>query len=93
MKLPIAAEILKNARDHAGSVDELLSYLKQAGVSQMHSSLALAEIRKCTLSESKAYVIHSKAWGIEREKVIEDLHEELYDQGNVEPRPRNLKPR
>lgn len=45
-----------------GSIEKVLSYLKENGVAQMQSVFLLTQELDITIHEANRYVMHSKAW-------------------------------
>ncbi|WP_199098036.1 hypothetical protein [Dyella sp. ASV21] len=93
MKLPIEPHILEEANTHCGSPEELLRFLKEAGVSQSRSSMALAELMHLSHAKAKELVLTAEVWSEESRQDALDLHDGLWSSVKMRNAARPSRPR
>lgn len=73
MEAKITPNLLARAREHSGSDEDLVAFLRGAGLSKSLSIIAFAAIREVPPSVAKLTIHRSRAWA-ERRETDEALH-------------------
>lgn len=86
MNSTVSHEFLEQARRHAQSDEELLSFLRHEGISKGQSVVIYSDIREVNLSEAKVAVHLSETWADVR-PADERLHEDLMNLHQLSSEP------